>query len=110
MKLVNRKDVKAITILSLIFAGVLIVITPLVGGLIVITTNSNQAYNFLLGYPHPWIHISHTDINTAPMFAVLSWSNLIMNGILYFLLVFFCTYLFEMFNEFRKQIKKSCRE
>jgi hypothetical protein len=98
----NKKTFKDIFKISIFISITLLLITIIIGGIYVIL-NIGNGFVFVLGFPHPWVQISHYKIDEPIILSIYNWNNLVSNIILYFVLVSSFTYLAELLLDSKNQ-------
>lgn len=103
----DKKEIGQIAVISVCIAIALVFITIIIGSVSMITADKTQIFDIEMGFPFPWIRISHIDAYHSLAMEISNWLNIIVDFILYTTLVFGLSYPVEIILKNHKIIKKS---
>lgn len=101
----DKKEIVQIAVISVCIAIALVFITIIIGSVSMSASDKTQIFDIEVGFPFPWIRVSHIDLHHSPAMEISNWSNIIVDFILYTILVFGLSYPVETILKNNKIIK-----
>ena len=100
----DKKEMGQIAVISVCIAIALVFITIIIGSVSMSTADKTQIFDIEMGFPFPWIRISHIDVYHSPAMEISNWLNLIFDFVLYTILIFGLSYPVETILKNRRSL------